>query len=100
MFRRKSLFIYICDAPRQNQALLARFRSAQEPKTHGARSNCRKWVNDGIDQRNYPLWVGGAILQSCITDWPCVVGSPTKFTKVKYLLLSIFFNVFTFADIL
>ena len=21
--------------------------------------------------------VGGAILQSCITDWPCVVGSPT-----------------------
>ena len=36
----------ICDAPCQNQALLARFSSAQEPKTHGVRLNCRKWVND------------------------------------------------------
>ena len=48
--------MYICDAPRQNQALLANFFSAQEPKMHGARSNCRKSVNDGIEQRNYPAF--------------------------------------------
>ena len=49
-------FKHICDAPRQNQALLAKFCSAQEPKMHGARSNCRKSVNDGIEQRNYPAF--------------------------------------------
>ena len=46
----------LSDAPRQNQALLAKFCSAQEPKMHGARSNCRKSVNDGIEQRNYPAF--------------------------------------------
>ena len=50
------IYIYNCDAPRQNQALLAKFCSAQEPKMHGARSNCRKSVNDGIEQRNYPAF--------------------------------------------
>ena len=50
------IYIYICDAPRQNQALLAKVCSAQEPKMHGARSNCRKSVNDGIEQRNYPAF--------------------------------------------
>ena len=33
--------------------LFARFSSAQETRTHGVTSNCRKWVNDGIDQQNY-----------------------------------------------